>query len=104
MPLDPTRVSSGFDIEIGLGAHYLQSLLLLALDMGQIRASFPVKATFRPELGDFLARFIVPADIDRTYELRADADLPIARSDAGFDVAVLFDDPLGADLRGEQRE
>ncbi len=99
MPLDPTRVSSGFDIEIGLGAHYLQSLLLLALDMGQIRASFPVKATFRPELGDFLARFIVPADIDRTYELRADADLPIARSDAGFDVAVLFDDPLGADLR-----
>jgi hypothetical protein len=32
MPLDPSDVRSGFDVEIGLGPRYLQYLLLLALE------------------------------------------------------------------------
>ena len=59
--IDQTRVKSGFDIEVLLGARYLQNLLLLATESGSI----PVSGSFHE--GDVRVTLNAPPDLDRTY-------------------------------------
>jgi hypothetical protein len=99
MPLDPSHVRSGFDVEIGLGPRYLQYLLLLALDVGEIPASFSFEESDHPEREPIQARLMIPPDVDRTYTVDPAADLPLEENAEGFDVAILFDDESGADLK-----
>jgi hypothetical protein len=93
--VDQTRVRSGFDVEIALGERYLQYLLLLALDTGVI----PVETTFGSP--PITARLQVPPDLDRTYSPHPDAPQPepAAGNAHPFEVTILPDHPLHADLR-----
>ena len=92
--IDQTRVQSGFDVEVLLGSRYLQYLLLLATEIGEI----PVKASFGdPEV---IASLLAPLGFDRTYQANANVDqLVESNRDDPFAVDVLVNDPGGADVR-----
>jgi hypothetical protein len=100
--MDQTLVRSGYDLEIALGERYLQYLLLLALDAGVI----PIEFTVDHPAGPIHAILTVPTDIDRTYSPDPDASgepapgaLDELEDNRGFQVEVLFNDPLSADLK-----
>jgi hypothetical protein len=91
--IDQTRVKSGFDIEVLLGARYLQNLLLLATESGSIQVSGSFDSDVKVSLN-------APPDLDRTYPPNEAAEqlVPRNRADA-FGVDVLLGDPRGADLK-----
>src|SRR5215471_377351 len=92
--MDQTLVRSGFDVEIALGARYLQYLLLLAVDTGII----PVETTFADP--PIHARVYLPVTLDRTYE--PDPAAPQGEpgiNNAPFAVEILHGHASGADLR-----
>ena len=92
--IDQTRVKSGFDIEVLLGARYLQNLLLLATESGSI----PVSGSFHDS--DVKVSLNAPPDLDRTYPPNDAAEQLVLsnRADA-FGVDVLVGDSRGADLK-----
>ena len=92
--IDQTRVKSGFDIEVLLGARYLQNLLLLATESGSI----PVSGSFHD--GDVRVSLNAPPDLDRTYPPNDAAEqLVLSNRGDAFGVDVLVGDSRGADLK-----
>jgi hypothetical protein len=96
--MDQTRVTSGYDVEVAMGSGYLQYLLLLALETGEV----PTEGTFTLDGGGDPIKFelLVPNDLEpdpssnispgRTYELDHDASQPPRRSSKEpFNVEVL---------------
>ncbi|NOJ50437.1 hypothetical protein [Bradyrhizobium archetypum] len=82
--MDQTRVTSGYDVEVAMGGRYLQYLLLLALETGEL----PTEATFTPDGGGnpIKVELLVPEDLEpdpsskiakgRTYALDDGAPEP----------------------------
>ncbi|HEV8689716.1 MAG TPA: hypothetical protein VGQ91_05430, partial [Ideonella sp.] len=90
--LDQGLVRSGFDAEILIGARQFSYALIALVDAGQI----PTQLQVGPKLLSLLA----PREIDRTYEPNPDAPFDsVSGQRDPFEVEILFDHPLGADLR-----
>jgi hypothetical protein len=82
--MDQTRVTSGYDVEVAMGSRYLQYLLLLALETGEL----PTGDTFTPAAGGdpIKVELMVPKDFEpdpnsniakgRTYRLDDGAPEP----------------------------
>jgi hypothetical protein len=96
--MDQTRVTSGYDVEVAMGGRYLQYLLLLALETGEL----PTEATFTPDGGGdpIKVELLVPIDLEpdpssniakgRTYALDDGApEPPRWISNDAFKVEVL---------------
>lgn len=95
--MDQTRVTSGYDVEVALGGRYLQYLLLLGVETGEI----PIETTFTLGSGDEIkVEMLVPPSVnfDRTYPLDNGAPTPAEWvNDDAFAVEVL--DGAGPDLK-----
>ncbi len=92
--VDQSLVKSGFDAEILLGPRYLTYLLLSSIETGSLPVQFSVN---NPNLE---VRIRPPEDYERLYEPHPDAEpLPPPVSSGAFQTEILFDHPLGADLR-----
>src|SRR5688500_6899229 len=90
--VDQDLVKSGYDVEALLGANYLRMLIQTALDAGEIPQEF--------EIGSQVVRLHSVPGINRLYEpttFPPGAAVP-ASGDA-FETAILFNHPLGANLR-----
>src|SRR5262245_21151230 len=72
--MDQSRVTSRYDVEVAMGSRYLQYLLLLALEIGEL----PREATFTPDGGGdpIKVELLVPNELDRTYALDNGAPEP----------------------------
>ena len=90
--LDQGRVRSGFDVETMIGEGALTNVLSTLTEAGVVPATLAIE---RPPI-DFRLR--EPTTIKRLYEPDPDIPLPDVSSLA-FGVEILFDHPLGADLR-----
>lgn len=87
--MDQNLVTSGFDVELLIGARYIQYILLSFSETG----SFPL----RPEFNGTAFDIFQPGDVDRLYEPHADA-VPITASNASFTAELLFNHPSGANV------
>lgn len=96
--MDQTRVTSGYDVEVAMGGRYLQYLLLLAIDTGEL----PMEETFTPDTGGdpIKVELLVPSNLDRTYGFDDGAPEPAewVNHDA-LAVEILPTHPMGADLK-----
>jgi hypothetical protein len=90
--LDQSRVTSGYDVEILVGARHLSYILLTLVDAGTIPVAVQTADGALPIFGPV---------VDRTYTL--DPDVPglddAVADHLPFDVEILFDRPDGADVR-----
>jgi hypothetical protein len=87
--MDQTLVTSGFDVELLIGARYIQYILLSFSETG----SFPL----RQEFGGGQFDIFQPGDVDRLYEPHPDA-VPLTASNASFTAELLFNHHSGANV------
>lgn len=90
--VDQDLVKSGYDVEALLGANYLKMLIQTALDAGEVPAEFPMG-------GDVIRVHSVPGN-NRLYEPTTfPPGTQIPASHDAFATEILFNHPLGANLR-----
>jgi hypothetical protein len=95
--MDQARVTSGYDVEVAMGGRYLQYLLLLAVETGEL----PMQATFTPDDGGDPINVelrVPPVGFGRTYPLDEGAPEP-AEFFGSLAVEILMTHSLGADLK-----
>ncbi len=90
--LDQDRVQSGFDLEAMIGERALTYVLVALTEAGVIPSTLSIES---PPLD---IRIREPTKLERLYEPDPSIVLPL-QSSLAFGVEILFEHPLGADLK-----
>lgn len=97
--IDPSLVQSGFDSETLLNRRYIRYLLMNSIETGSLPMQFSLEVEVFGAPATVTVDLYAPDDYVRNYTPDAAAPAPVNTSPDAFDVEILFDDPLEADLR-----